>query len=454
MLPSITSTLRICPQNPRYFCGADDKAVFLTGSHTWNNLIDMGPKNALVSFDFPAYLDLLTQWNHNFIRLWAWDFLGTWNPKDDVLQFPWKRTGPGLALDGRPKFDLTQFAESYFARLKERVALALAKNIYVSVMLFDSWANFQREFPPLNRCVFALENNINQLDILQTLDKKFLMGWCTPNFPDFLAIQKAYVEKVVRILNEFDNVLYEISNEPGPFSHDWQEHLTGFIRQVESTLPKKHPIGQTGGMRCSSEKLHASCADYLATEYWPIDRNLSGYKTAHYTWGSAPDDKADRPIFLDTDHLWGIGGDALWAWKSFTRGYNILYMDRWDDQPSGFYHHRDWEGKASQAVRRELGVMLEFSQRIDLTRSAPANHLASTHDCLAVPGKQYVAVATGGAISLELPAGQWLLTWHNINTGQSHNPEPKKTPGPGTHEFLPPSADPHALLLTQPDPEI
>ncbi|UCC17485.1 MAG: aldo/keto reductase, partial [Dehalococcoidales bacterium] len=34
-----------------------------------------------------------------------------------------------------------------------------------------------------------------------------------------------------------------------------------------------------------------------------------------------------KVILSDTDHLWGIGGDVAWAWKTFLRGMNPLFMD-------------------------------------------------------------------------------------------------------------------------------
>ena len=34
--------LRVHPDNPRYFTDGSGRAVYLTGSHTWNNLVDMG----------------------------------------------------------------------------------------------------------------------------------------------------------------------------------------------------------------------------------------------------------------------------------------------------------------------------------------------------------------------------------------------------------------------------
>src|SRR5512133_354423 len=66
--------LRVHPANPRYFADGSGKAVFLTGSHTWASLQDMGLANPPSAFDFPAYLDLLDRHHHNFIRLWRWEF--------------------------------------------------------------------------------------------------------------------------------------------------------------------------------------------------------------------------------------------------------------------------------------------------------------------------------------------------------------------------------------------
>ena len=34
-----------------------------------------------------------------------------------------------------------------------------------------------------------------------------------------------------------------------------------------------------------------------------------------------------KVILSDTDHLWGVGGDFHWVWKSFVRGQNPIYMD-------------------------------------------------------------------------------------------------------------------------------
>ena len=69
--------------NPRYFTVAsggtpDRHAVYLTGSHIWNNFHDgMGPgsdcADILEQPDYNAYLEFLKEHGHNFIRLWRWE---------------------------------------------------------------------------------------------------------------------------------------------------------------------------------------------------------------------------------------------------------------------------------------------------------------------------------------------------------------------------------------------
>ena len=48
--------LRVHPVNPRYFADASGKAILLAGSHTWNNLVDIGPDDPPQPIDFDAYL--------------------------------------------------------------------------------------------------------------------------------------------------------------------------------------------------------------------------------------------------------------------------------------------------------------------------------------------------------------------------------------------------------------
>jgi len=116
-----------------YFTNENNDAVYLSGSD--NSLKDIGPEYPPKPRDFEGKLNMIEENNHNFMRLWTWEltkykYINFPDPRY-VEPFPWQRTGEGMALDGRPKFDLTQFNQTFFDRLRSRVILAGDKGIYV-----------------------------------------------------------------------------------------------------------------------------------------------------------------------------------------------------------------------------------------------------------------------------------------------------------------------------------
>jgi hypothetical protein len=162
-------TLEPHAANPRYFADGSGRPLYLTGSHTWSNLVDIGTSYPPPRFDFAAYLDLLERYGHNFIRLWTHE-QPQWAPAREgpvayLSPQPWVRSGPGKALDGLPRFDLERFNPAYFQRLRARVLAAEARGIYVSVMLFEGW-QLQFSRPPFNWRThpFNENNNINGID--------------------------------------------------------------------------------------------------------------------------------------------------------------------------------------------------------------------------------------------------------------------------------------------------
>jgi hypothetical protein len=133
---SLQSNVRSAPgpltasqSNPRYFTVASNnetaqRAIYLTGSHIWNNFHDgMGPgsdcSEAPEQFDYGAYLEFLKEHGHNFIRLWRWEQFksqaGGGSYHLCMTPQPWSRTGPGTAKDGKPKFDLELLDQAYLS---------------------------------------------------------------------------------------------------------------------------------------------------------------------------------------------------------------------------------------------------------------------------------------------------------------------------------------------------
>src|SRR6185503_17602256 len=115
-----------------YFTDHTGQPIYLTGSHTWANFaMDQGVSDPPAPFDYNGFLEFLRAHGHNFFRGWMWDLPFSvqghnggpfrWSP------MPWLRTGPGLATDGKPKFDLTKFDQAYFDRVRARTFTARMK---------------------------------------------------------------------------------------------------------------------------------------------------------------------------------------------------------------------------------------------------------------------------------------------------------------------------------------
>jgi hypothetical protein len=399
--------LRVCSRNPRYFTDESGRAIYLTAAHTWTNLPDIGLSDPPPAFDFDGYLDFLTAHHYNYIRLWRWE-----TPKDiekdGITRYsaphPWKRTGPGTAWDGKPKFDLRTFDEAYFARMRKRVDAARERGMYVSVMLFDGW---EIQFSNWTGHPFNRENNINGINGDTDGDGRGTEIQTWPLAPPVQEIEEAYVRKVIDTVNDLDNVLYEVANESGPYSTDWQYAMIEFIKSYESGKPKQHPVGMSFQYpHGSNSTLFNSPADWIS----PNPDSRTG--KFNYRDNPPPAD-GNKVILSDTDHLWGNGGDRQWVWKSFLRGLNPLYMDPYEDPPI-------WERLLPNIdeVRRNLGYTRIYAKRMDLATMTPRLELASTGYCLAAPGSEYLVYQPDpGDFTVKLAGGAYNYEWFNPATG-------------------------------------
>lgn len=416
------------PVNPRYFTDDGERAVYLTGSHTWAVLQDMWLEGTpRKNMDYAGFLQMLEDSGHNFLRFWswmqvrnsAWSETPTWfDPQ------PFARTGPGNANDGQPRFDLSVWNDTYFTRLRERVEEAGRRGIYVSVMLFEGWA-IQSSTPTTDPWPYHPmhpDNNVNGVTDSPVIASGQAWDLYSLNCPQLLEWQKAYVRKVVDTLNDLDHILYEIANEvpPRPEAMAWQDHIRAFVHEYERGLPKRHPVGITavGGEQDNAE-LFATGADWIS----PSNGRLFEYRY------NPPAAEGSKVILTDTDHLWGHGAEVGWIWKSLTRGMNVLFMDPWepipDDMPwwvkngvslnQRYYHLWD-------PVRRNLGYARRYALRMDLAACVPHNELCTSTFCLANPGHEYLCFfPAGGQEGIDLwdtPADvSFAVEWFNPQTG-------------------------------------
>ena len=470
--------------NPRYFTvaggdAAGQRAIYLTGSHLNNNFHDGMGAGASCSgtpeqFNFSAYIDLLRERGHNFIRLWRWEQfrsqVGAGSAHFCATPQPWLRSGPGMATDGGPKFDLAAFDPAYFERLRERVLTASNAGIYVSVMLFEGFG-LHLTPPPDNVAghPFHAANNVNQIGIASIVDYQVL-----PLDPRVQALQEAYIQQVIHTVHDLPNVLYEVANESAGASGEsvvlpdgssiatpigdstgWQYWVIDFVKQYEQRMGyDRHPVGMTflypvPEQRTANDSLFNSPADWVSPGF--DDSPLPG----EGRWRTDPPPADGRKVVLsDTDHYAPFGTDALWAWKTFLRGHHPLLYDFGLLElvrPSALIPGLP-AAAAYEAARHAMGDTLRFARRISLLTMTPRGELSSTGYVLANPGEEYLVLQPGDTadpFSVTVAAGVYAAEWFGLNRRETVRADTVALESSATVHFSPPpdAAGPAVLYL-------
>jgi hypothetical protein len=441
--------LVVSARNPRYFAvgSASGPVVYLTGSHIWNNFHDgMGPGPACAETpeqnDFRAYLKFLKDRGHNFIRLWRWEHFKSQAAGGSfhlcMTPQPWPRTGPGVATDGKPKFDLDSFDQAYFDRLRERVIAAGNEGIYVAVMLFEGWALHLSPAPDnVEGHPFHAANNVNGIGITSIVDYQVL-----PLEPRIQALQEAYMRKVVDTVHDLPNVLYEVANESSGDTADsltfpdgttfptrigdstqWQYWVIDFVKQYEREQGyDRHPIGMTMQYPVPeqskvNEPLFNSPADWISPGF---DDGEAPFPPGRW-YTDPPASDGRKVVIADTDHFAPGIGDTLWPWKSFLRGQHPILMDYGIvdvvhplDPSLGVPSFESFE-----SARYAMGDTVRFAQRMQLVEMEPRGDLTSTGFALASPGQEYLVLQpseTADPFTVTLEPGTYAVEWHSVGS--------------------------------------
>ena len=411
---SASRPLAACRDNPMWFADCSGKAIYLAGSHTWACRQERGVAGQTPDFDYACYLDFMQGHGHNFLRFWAWEhaqwmqFVGSDVPVR-YEPLPWPRTGPGLAKDGKPKFDVSKLDDGYFQRLRERVVAAGERGIYVAVMFFQgfSLAKNQSDESKGNAWhghPFHAANNVNGIDGNPSRDDTGNEVH-TLAIPEITRLQEAYVRKAIDTLNDLDHIVWEIGNECHLDSVEWQYHFIRFIKAYEATKPKQHLVGMTGSPIKNSE-MFASSADWIS----PVGKQYLD---------DPPVADGEKLIVVDTDHISPWGHDPTWVWKNLCRGNHFILMDGYLDFRLGYPEQPKPE---FDAIRLAMGHAVRLAGRMDLACMRPRCELASTGYCLANPGREYlVYLPEGGEVTVDLSdaGGEVSVEWSRPSDGST-----------------------------------
>jgi hypothetical protein len=229
------------PENPHYFLWRGKPTILITSGEHYGAVLNM-------DFNYRKYLETLAKDRLNNTRLFTGaaylEPAGSFNIVSNTLAphygryiAPWKRSEvPGYAGGGN-KFDLNQWDENYFKRLKDFISYASRLGIVVEVNLFcPFYGESEWKLSPFNK-----NNNINNIgDVARTnvytLDKN----------GGLLAYQERFVGKIVDELRDYDNIYYEICNEPyfGGVTLEWQYRIADVIEDAQKNHKYKKLISQ------------------------------------------------------------------------------------------------------------------------------------------------------------------------------------------------------------------
>jgi hypothetical protein len=242
--------------------------------------------------------------------------------------------------------------------------------------------------------------------------------------PIVTMIQEAYIKKVIDSVNDLDNVLYEIANEGGAYSKNWQHHMIRFIKAYEVDKPKQHPVGMTAGF-LSNSVLALSPADWISP-------GAIVWSDPHDPWITDPPAAGGSQVSItDTDHIVGarfltanLLASIRWVWKSFMRGHNPSLLARLTSALGGAWEDSLRDHGNFELIRKALGHTRSYAEKTDLASMVPRSDLVSSGYALVNPGVEYlVYLPVEGEVTVDLSDSHatFSVEWGNTISGNIAN---------------------------------
>ncbi|MBK5262076.1 MAG: hypothetical protein JJE17_05810 [Peptostreptococcaceae bacterium] len=352
--------LKLDPANRHYFQYDGKPIVLITSGEHYGALINL-------DFDYIPYLDSLNAQGMNNTRVFSGTYVergkdikwmgyeNTLAPRPNRLIAPWARSNVKGYFVGGNKFDLDKWNGKYFKRLKDLITQAKKRGIFVELTLFGNqysdsiWIN--SPLYPENNIQHSGPSGAGSFRIFETLGNR-----------ELLAREDEFVDKVLHELNGFDNLYYEVCNEPFNDVTDslavikWHNHMIDLITRIEASLPKKHLIATN---QADVDNVHVSVANYHYVQIpnKPSDAwiySLNKVYSMDETMGS----------LIDSN----VNDVRVEAWDFFMRGggaYNNLSWEYTPDNESG--------SDSARIIRIQLSYLKTFMNSIDFLKMAPDN---------------------------------------------------------------------------------
>jgi hypothetical protein len=440
------SPLALHPENPHYLLWRGRPTVLITSGEHYGAVLNR-------AFNYKLYLATLQSAGLNLTRTFSGAYCepvgafgiqgNTLAPAAGDLLCPWARSDVRGYANGGNKFDLTKWDSAYFQRLTDFVAEAGQRGIVVEMVLFcPFYEDAMWQLSPMNAA-----NNVNGIGRMERTEVYTL------KHEDLLAVQDAMVRQVVEALEDFDNVYYEICNEPyfGGVTAEWQSHIAATIAGTESALGSRHLIAQNianqsqkiedPNPRVSIFNFHYAKPPNTVAENYQWNKVLADDET-----GFAAGDERVKPYRVEGwDFLLAGGGIFDNLDYSFTVGH--------EDGTAAI----NAPGGGGPELRGQLRILKEFIESFDFVRMKPDDSVIKNAlpkgivtRTLCEPGRACAIYVTGNGmteLTVELPAGAYNVDWVNTKTGNLDKQESFRHEG-GTRTLQAPAyVDDIALRL-------
>lgn len=415
--------LSLHPDNPHYFLFRNKPVVLIGSTEHYGAVMNL-------DFDYVTYLNELAFWGLNVTRTFTGIYVepqgafkierNSMAPSEGRYICPWARSSEKGYVNGGNKFDLSKWDEAYFVRLKDFIREAGKRNIVVELDLFSNFYDtVQWKLSPLYRA-----NNVNGVGNVD--DWKEVLSL---KHKDLLEVQESMAVKIISELRDFDNLYYEICNEPyfgdTLALRQWEDHMTAVVASAEEGFSNKHLISNN-----------------IQNHYRLIPearKNVSIYNFHYSNPRTVTDNYSLNIAFGDNETGFSGIDDAHYrkeAWEFIMAGgalYNNLdYSFTADNEDGTFTVRKPMPGGGGRSIRAQLKVLADLMGSIDFINMKPAsdelvrisgNSKASVH-ALATGSERIVLYCSSSSkdkeiifLELNLPASSYNLTWIDPLTG-------------------------------------
>ncbi|WP_165226420.1 hypothetical protein [Aquisphaera insulae] len=470
--------IAIHPENPHYFLFRGKPLVLIAATEHYGSVVNR-------PFDFDRYLRDAARLGQTVTRTFllfreqqsAQNPYSPIKPESPDFVTPWHRTGPGKAIDGEPRYDLDRWNPEYFDRLHRFLSRASELGIVVELTLLSNTYGDQ---------VWSL-NPLRAPNNLQGVGQCHFADYNSLKDRDLVSRQLAYVRKVVQETAGFDNVYYEICNEPGggmpghatPADVDaWEAEVNRVVREELKTLGRPHLVFGSQAFSYHpkfTQPLDGSFADPSldAVNVHPLPDTVLGGRTFMMgnfmskelalselrDFGLMANRVAAKPFVHDEDNAASCYRNEIgWtihrkrAWVAVMTGGHYDYIDF-----SINVGNETGSAESRAGIRTWMHHLSRFIHDFDFIHARPAPGWIVEKPAplvvasLAIPGKDYVAyladarevtdAAAGspvsGTVAFTLPAGKYGLSLYSPSGGLS-SPAIPINGGPRATIDLPP----------------